>query len=72
MNVIITGATSGIGMASAFEFAAHGNHVIICGRRADRLEEIKKEISAKYAVKVFAMAFDIRNKEGYPKIRPQI
>lgn len=63
MNIIVTGATSGIGRASAFEFASHGHHLIICGRRADRLDDIKNEITLKYNVKIVPLAFDIRNKE---------
>jgi uncharacterized oxidoreductase len=40
-TIVITGGTSGIGLAFAEEFIRLGNKVIICGRRADRLEEIQ-------------------------------
>ena len=42
-TVVITGGTSGIGLAFAKEFLKAGSKVIICGRRKDRLAEIKKE-----------------------------
>ena len=38
--IVITGATSGIGLACAKKFAAEGDNLILTGRRADRLEEI--------------------------------
>lgn len=40
--ILITGGTSGIGLAFAKKFLELDNKVIICGRRKDRLDEIKK------------------------------
>lgn len=40
-TILITGGTSGIGLAFAEEFLKQGNKVIITGRREDRLNEIK-------------------------------
>jgi uncharacterized oxidoreductase len=43
-TILITGGTSGIGLAFAEEFIKEGNKVIITGRRADRLDAIKKRL----------------------------
>lgn len=58
---LITGATSGIGKATAFEFAKHNINLILCGRRQDRLDKLKKELETK--VKVYTLTFDVRNKD---------
>ena len=57
---LITGATSGIGMATARLFADNGIDLVICGRRTERLEALEKELSEK--VKVHSLVFDVRNK----------
>lgn len=61
MNVFITGATSGIGKATAIEFAKLGYHIIITGRRQERLREIKLHLEQEYKVKVLPLCFDVRN-----------
>ena len=59
-KVLITGATSGIGKATAERFAKRGFDLIITGRREDRLNTIAEKLRKKYAVKVFELVFDIR------------
>ena len=59
MVVLVTGATSGIGKATAEIFAKHGNDVIITGRRKERLDAFKRELEEKYKVAVLALCFDV-------------
>jgi NADP-dependent 3-hydroxy acid dehydrogenase YdfG len=58
---LITGATSGIGRATAHEFAKHGIDLILCGRRQERLDRIKEELSK--VTNVFTLNFDVRDKD---------
>lgn len=60
--VLITGATSGIGLACARKFAENGDKLILTGRNEHRLAEIKKELSAK-GVEVLTLGFDVRDRE---------
>lgn len=62
---LITGATSGIGKATAEAFADLGINLILCGRRLDRLYEIQESLSDK--VKVNILAFDVRNRQEVEK-----
>jgi NADP-dependent 3-hydroxy acid dehydrogenase YdfG len=66
MNKIafISGATSGIGKACAEKLAENSYHLIIAGRRKDRLEELKNELEKKYSIKILALCFDVQNKES--------
>lgn len=60
-TVLITGATSGIGLATARKFADEGQYqLIICGRRQARLDELIDEV--KDRVKVTSLNFDVRDK----------
>ena len=58
---LITGATSGIGRATANLFAQHGIHLILCGRRQERLDRIKEALSKE--TDVHTLNFDVRDRE---------
>jgi NADP-dependent 3-hydroxy acid dehydrogenase YdfG len=57
---LITGATSGIGKATAIAFANNGINLILCGRRQERLDSLKEHLSKK--VEVTTLKFDVSNK----------
>ena len=58
-TAFITGATSGIGKATAIRLAEEGFNLVICGRRQKRLENLKLQLSEK--VKVHVLCFDVRS-----------
>lgn len=58
--VLITGATSGFGEATAIQFAQAGYKVIITGRRRERLEALKAKLST---ADVLPLCFDVSKKE---------
>ncbi|MES2517485.1 MAG: SDR family NAD(P)-dependent oxidoreductase [Bacteroidota bacterium] len=62
---LITGASSGIGKATAEAFADLGINLILCGRRIERLYEIQEILSNK--VKVNILTFDVRNRQEVEK-----
>lgn len=64
-TVLITGATSGIGRATARAFAKNNYKVILCGRREDRLAELQEELSQR--TEVHTLLFDVRFKKEVQK-----
>ena len=58
---LITGASSGIGKATAKIFAKNGIDLILCGRRQNRLDELEKELNS--FCKIHTLNFDVRDKE---------
>ena len=60
--VLITGATSGIGEATAMLLAENNFKLILCGRRKDRLEALKSRLSGK--TDVHALEFDVRDRDA--------
>lgn len=57
---LITGASSGIGMATAEAFASAGIKLILCGRRRERLEELQRKLT----VKSHILTFDVSDFEA--------
>ncbi len=64
-TAFITGATSGIGKATAEIFAKNKIRLILCGRRAERLKELQKELSKQ--TEVTTLQFDVSKKEEVTK-----
>jgi NADP-dependent 3-hydroxy acid dehydrogenase YdfG len=62
--VFITGATSGIGKASALKFAQNNYDVIITGRRKNLLDKLSSFISENYNVHTLSLNFDVRDKNA--------
>lgn len=64
-TALITGATSGIGKATAIELAKENINLILCGRRENRLEDLKTQLSK--FTSVHTLSFDVSNKEEVQK-----
>jgi 3-hydroxy acid dehydrogenase/malonic semialdehyde reductase len=60
MIALITGATAGIGKATAELFAKNGYNIIITGRRKERLDEFSAHLKSTYKVDVLSLSFDVR------------
>lgn len=65
--VLISGATSGFGKATAELFAKNNYNLILTGRREDRLQKIAKNLSEQYSVEVLPLCFDIRDQKAVEK-----
>lgn len=62
--VVITGATSGIGKAAAWEFGELECNLIVTGRRQDRLDELKAELEDSFPIEVITSSFDVRDRDA--------
>ncbi|MCK6680953.1 MAG: SDR family oxidoreductase [Thermoanaerobaculia bacterium] len=61
-NILITGASSGLGRGMAREFARRGRNLALCARRTERLEELTKELSASYpGITIVTRPLDVRD-----------
>lgn len=63
-TVFITGASSGIGAATAMEFARHGARLLLCARRLDRLQTMEAELRDAGAPDVFNFELDVQSRES--------
>ena len=68
-NVLITGASSGIGEACAYEFASNKYNLILAARNEEKLLRIKQKISSEFSVKVSVVALDLTEKDAALKLK---
>jgi len=61
--IMITGATTGFGKATAVKFAKNGYNIIITGRRKELLDKLEKELHSVGKIKVLLLCFDVRKRE---------
>ena len=65
---VVTGASEGIGQAMAAALAARGLHLVLCARRADRLADLARELSARHGVACRVCAADLSDPEGWERL----
>ena len=61
MNILITGASSGLGAGMALEFAAQGHKLALCARRSERLLDLQRELIERHEVRVGIRALDVND-----------
>lgn len=71
-TVLITGATSGIGHATALAFAKAGYDLLVCARRLEVLENMKAEFEPEYGIKVTPFALDVTDRKAVAETLPAV
>ncbi|MFW6232123.1 MAG: SDR family NAD(P)-dependent oxidoreductase [Spirochaetota bacterium] len=65
---VVTGASSGLGRDFALQLAGLGMHVVVAARRADRLEELKREIEGRFGARVLPVQADLAGDDGAERL----
>ncbi|EER15780.1 NADP-dependent L-serine/L-allo-threonine dehydrogenase, putative [Perkinsus marinus ATCC 50983] len=72
-RALITGATAGIGQATARRLAELGCELYLLGRRTDRLDALKEELEGRFpSVKVHSIPFDVKNSKAIEELPQKI
>jgi 3-hydroxy acid dehydrogenase / malonic semialdehyde reductase len=66
--VFVTGASSGIGAATAMEFARHGAKLVLCARRLERLQAMEAELRDAGAADLLLLEIDVRDREAVKRV----
>jgi len=61
-NILVTGASSGLGQHIAVFYAQQGANIIICARREERLKQLQSQLEQDYGIKVYCYTFDINDR----------
>jgi NADP-dependent 3-hydroxy acid dehydrogenase YdfG len=67
-TVLVTGASSGIGRATALAFAQEGCKLLVCARRQERLEELEGELTDAGAISVHRFSLDVSKRSAVEKV----
>ncbi len=62
-TVLVTGASAGIGAATAMAFAGEGARVLVCARRLERLQAMEAVLLEAGAAEVFSFELDVRDRD---------
>ncbi len=71
-TVLITGASSGIGLELAKVFARNQHNLILVARSEDKLNALRQELSQQYAIDVVVCAYDLTDKDAPAQLFSQI
>ena len=68
LTVLITGASSGIGRASAEIFARNGHRVILAGRRVEKLSGLKTQLEDRFRAEALVLPLDVRDQPAVAQV----
>ena len=71
-NVLITGASRGIGLKLAREFARHGHNLVLVARDGNRLGEVAKELKGSFDIDIHTIVADLSRTEAPQAIFDQV